>query len=117
MSNSLACNTRLERLSGQALADARRKIAMALPALFRCLTFMPDGIDATFADGRTFRLGEWGGYVSGLIVSKTPTAALFARGIKPSGDIAPLRRWTEAEKDELGRQSKKALTAFLSKKA
>ena len=108
---------RLERLSRSALTDARGKIAMALPALFRRLTFKPDGIDATFADGRTFRVGEWGGYVGGLIVGKkTPTTGLFARGIKPSGSIAPLRRPTEAEIDAAGKQSKKALNAYLKQK-
>ena len=38
---------RLERLSGPQLTEARGKIAAALPALFRRLTFKPDGIDAT----------------------------------------------------------------------
>ena len=76
---------RLGRLSGPQLAEARGKIAMALPALFRCLTFGPNGVDATVADGRRLKLGEWSGSVGGLIVSKTATAGLFAKGITPSG--------------------------------
>ena len=55
--------------------------------------------------------------VGGLIVGKkTPTTGLFARGIKPSGSIAPLRRPTEAEIDAAGKQSKKALNAYLKQK-
>jgi hypothetical protein len=65
------------------------------------------------ADGRTFRLGEWGVYVGGLIVSKTPTTALFAKGIAPSSIIAPLRLRTEAENDAAAKQSKRALVACL----
>ena len=67
---------RLERLSGPQLTEARGKIAMSLPALFRRLTFKPEGVEATVADGRKLRLGEWSGSVGGLIVGKkTPTVA------------------------------------------
>ena len=108
---------RLERLSGPQLTEARGKIAMSLPALFRRLTFKPEGVEATVADGRKLKLGEWSGSVGGLIVGKkTPTTGLFARGIKPSGSIAPLRRPTEAEIDAAGKQSKKALNAYLKQK-
>ena len=93
---------RLGRLSGPQLAEARGKIAMALPALFRCLTFGPNGVDATVADGRRLKLGEWSGSVGGLIVSKTATAGLFAKGITPSGPIAPLRRRTQGGKRRSG---------------
>jgi hypothetical protein len=110
-------SVRLKRLSGPQLTEARAKIAAALPALFRCLAFAPDRIDATFADGRTFRLGEWSGSIEGLIVSKTATSALFAKGITPSSSIAPLRRRTQVENDAAGRQSKKALNAYLKQQA
>ena len=53
---------RLERLSGPQLTEARGKIAMSLPALFRRLTFKPEGVEATVADGRKLKLGEWSGW-------------------------------------------------------
>ena len=116
LSATQSLSQRLGGLSGPQLTDARGKIAMALPALFRCLTFKPDGVEATVADGRKLKLGEWAGSVGGLIVSKTPTVGLFAKGIRPSGSLAPLRRRTEAEIDAAGRQSKKALNAYLKQK-
>ena len=52
---------RLQRLSGTALVEARGKVATALPALFRAITFAPDQLAVTVRDGQVLRLGEWVG--------------------------------------------------------
>jgi Recombinase/Resolvase, N terminal domain len=70
---------RLERLSGPALVEGRGKVAMALPTLFRAITFAPDRIDVTVNDGRVFRLGEWVA-AGGVLYAPQPKAVEMVKG-------------------------------------
>jgi DNA invertase Pin-like site-specific DNA recombinase len=116
-------SNRLDQLEGSELAEARGKIARALPSLLRRLTFAPTGeVTVTLTNGQEFPLGRWTGTatLTGFVIGEHER---WHGGLTRPNTTSPEfvthvpYRHPEGFGDALRKQSKNALRTLRAEQA